>query len=289
MEKYKHFSAKSKTHIDTVSKYNDLDFGNIIFDDFTKTHNDHYMISKIWYQKSKPISLHVQTSSLKIDDVTKSNNIVLNMENDMCNFFDKLDELALEHTKSTNIIKKCGLKNITYLQIIKESNDNNTGNKNVLKLKIMNNTKFFMIGDKISQLYNDIKKWITNGCYIKTILEIDGIIIDLQRNEIFINIVLRQVLIQKTKPLKIELTEYSFVDSESEKDQNIDINNFVFNTQTEYLDNNTAGQFSLEDCSKTIEHKDNALKQFSSEDSDSEIYKSESDKDSDEESYISDN
>jgi hypothetical protein len=247
--------------INNVTRYNTLDFGKIIFDDFVVTSRKQYVVSKMWYQQSsgnyaeqsfskgntkyaQPKSMYIQTSSLSIDDITKSDNIVLNLENEMTEFFDKLDELSLSYLKMCGATKTYGLKNIKYIQIIKEvskydEDDKHNENKNVLKLKIMNNTKFFMVNNNASQKYDDVKNLLKHGCNIKTILEIDGLVIDLEKNEIFINIMLRQVLIQKVKPLKIELTEYSFISSDSEELDNadeMDVNDLMLNTQTEYLD-----------------------------------------------------
>ena len=234
--------------MDTVLKYNNVDFSKIIFDEFVMTEKKEYIVSKMWYQKSDldhPKSLHIQTPLLVLDEVTKSDNIVLNTDNNITSFFDKLDELVLEFLKESGVTKKYGLKNIKFVQIVKEISKVHSvsENNNVLKLKIMNATKFFIINNKSSLKYDQVKKMLKPNGKIRTILELDGIVIDIAKNEIFVNVILRQVLVHKINPLKVELTEYSFILSDDEKttvQENsvpYNVNDVVINTNTEYLDN----------------------------------------------------
>ena len=252
--------------MDTVLKYNNIDFSKIIFDEFMITDNKEYIVSKMWYQKSEfeyPRSLHIQTPLLKIDEITKSNNIVLNTDDNITTFFDKIDELTLDFVKSSSVTKKYGLKNIKFVQIVKEISkiNNVTESKNVLKLKIMNTTKFFTINNKSSLKYENVKKMLKPNGNIRTILELDGIIIDIAKNEIFVNVILRQVLIHKMNPIKVELTEYSFIllddentqEKEKENSMVYNINDVVINTNTEYLGNNNKIETDTEKINKTEE------------------------------------
>jgi hypothetical protein len=232
----------------TVLKYNNVNLKKIMFDEFVMTNSGQYIVSKIWYQSSEsdyPKSTHVQIPLLKIDEVTKSDNIVLNTDADITSFFDKIDQMALEFLKKSGVTKTYGLKNVKFVQIVKEINKANelNVNKNVLKLKIMkniskSNTKFFVMGTRSSSDFVNVRNMLTVNAKIKTIVELDGIVIDIMKNEIFVNVILRQVLIEKVKPLRVDLIEYSFIDSDEENVEPVAayINDVVLNTNTEYVE-----------------------------------------------------
>lgn len=221
---------------------NNVKLQNIVYDDFIK--NDTYASSKIWYQETlleAPKSLLVQSEYLTVDDVTKINNIILALKE--TTFYENLDKLTLEFMQKQNIIKQLKIKNVTYRTIINQIDDD--VNTNYLKIKIQENTQFFLMNEKKILKYDDVKKMLKKGTKVKIIIEFESIIIDLKNSEIFINMTLKQMLIQKLRPVKIELSEYSFIESESdtasdEQTNVADINpHYVLNNHTEYLNEET--------------------------------------------------
>jgi hypothetical protein len=72
--------------------------------------------------------------------------------------------------------------------------------------------------DKKIVSHEQQNKLLVKDAHVMSIVEPDAIVIDLQNKTIFTNIVTRQVLITKqkqTKPHKVVLTDFSFVDSDT--------------------------------------------------------------------------
>ena len=196
--------------------------------------------------------MFIQTSLLKIYDVTKTGDLILSLGDGDCVIFEKIDNKSVEYVKSSGITKQYNLKNVTYKTIVSEVTTDNSENINAWKLRIMtgeNSTKFFINGNKKCLQYESIKDILTKGNCIKVILEVDGIIVDIKNNTILTNVIPRQILIQKMKPLKTNLIEYSFVDSDqSNSDEEVnddDAKDAPLNTHTEYLDQNTTNPLDL--------------------------------------------
>lgn len=229
----------------SVLNHSKVNLSNIIYDDLILTNNKQYVVSKMWYQykeSHQPITLHIQTSLLKIYEITKNGDIIVSLGELNDTIFDKIDQLSLEFIKSNGVTKKFGLKDVKYKTIVNEVEITQKQKINVLRLKILEKTQFY-VSNKTSQKFADIKKLLIKNVDVKAIIEIDGLVIDINNNIIFTNIILRQILIKKVKPLKIELSEYSFVNSDSDNKEKssseVNIKDIVLNNHTEYLDQNT--------------------------------------------------
>lgn len=263
-----------------VLRHSNINENKILFDDLVLTPNKKYVISKMWYQQnetSRPVSMFIQTSSLKIYETTKTGDIILVLDKNDSSVFEKIDGKSVDFVKSQNVTKNYNLKNVKYKTIVSEVTVGKDENINALKIRVMtgeNPTKFFVSGNKKCLSYDNAKSLLANGNNVKIILEIDGIIVDLQNNTILTNVIPRQILIQKLKPRKCNLSEYSFIDSDNSDDENKvgddNVKDASLNTQTEYLDQNTtvSDKESKLSRAKQVASKKNDTSESSEEDDD---------------------
>lgn len=268
----------SKSHI---LKTSSIDYSKIVYDELESSKNGKYVVSKIWYTSDdnvQPVTLFFQTDLVSLYEVTKSNDIILQLlGKEQESFFEKIDEMSLTYAKEKCVTKKYKMKDAKYKTIINEIEIADDEKINALKLKASSETKhvhYFSMGNKTSKNFDDVKKLLTNGTKLKIIVEVDGLIIDVERNILFTSVILKQVFISKPKPLKLELAEYSFIDSESDHSENeMDLKNVVLNTQTEYLDQNTSAH-NTQSKNKQDEHISDSEK--SDDESDDDLEESES-------------
>lgn len=257
-----------------VFKQSTLDTEKIVFEDFDLTDDEQYAVSKIWYQENnsaQPHTLFIQPENLRVYEITKNNDIILELLGNNYEMFEELDKLSVNVVKSSGVIKKYGMKDVKYKTIINEldtdSLKKNTKKINALRLKIVstntNNTKFF-VGDRLPKSIDDVRKLLTRGTEIKIIIELEELIIDLKNSTIFTNIILKQALIKKMKPCRAELCEYSFVESDCEKNEQLRVSppnkDTMLNTQTEYLDQNTATSEKTKTSKKKMAQKSDSEK-----------------------------
>lgn len=224
-----------------IFKLRDIDTSNIIYDDIIEYNNGNFLVSKIWIGEDEIKSLIVQSSYLKLYKYNETNMILIPNEH-MINFLESIDELTYNFIHKNEIIKKYKLKNYTYKTLINELNDNDK----VLRIRILNDKKptlFFIASNKQKINQFEIKNRIDKIDCVKIIFEIDSFIIDTKNKIMFTNIIARHVLLHeiKLKPIKTELTEYSFLESDSDNDNHnkqLQDNEIILNTQTEYFDEN---------------------------------------------------
>lgn len=227
-----------------VVKYNNVDPTKIIFEDFKETNDGKFVVSKIWYQENEntnPNSFFVQTSNLKIHDL---NGDCVSLSTTDVDIYNSLDTIVLNKVKTSGIVKKYGLKNTSYKSTVGEATNNNK--LDVLRFNKFSSAKFFT-ETKTSKSYNDVRHLLNNNSVIKAIFEVDKVIVDITKNYIFTYMNLVQVQI-KTIPRKLELSEYSFIEDDSDNEQTSDnnfvntdhaINETILGTQTEYMDENS--------------------------------------------------
>jgi hypothetical protein len=266
-----------------VLRQANVNIEKLIYDDFILTDNKQYAVSKIWYQKnesSQPHTLYVQPLKLKVYEVTKVGDIILLLSEEDGKLFENIDELSVDIAKSSGVTKKFAMKDVKYKTIVNEIEIELSPQKktkiNALRLKIINGSKGtkFYINDRDPKSIEDIKKLLVKDVEVKVILEIDTLIVDLKNNIIFTNIILKQALIKKMKPLKMELSEYSFIDSDNEQvktslpNVNKDV---IINTQTEYLDQNTVNSEKSAKIVKKeeVKHRSSTQQKHKSNSSDS--------------------
>ena len=188
----------------------------IVYDDFCRTDDSKYAVSKLWYDDNEsvpPRALYIQSTEMKLHELTKSNDIVFPINKNDNDLFDKIDNMSLDYVKNSGIVNKYKLKDVKFKTIVNEIEMTPTNKTNVLKLRVSDGTKFFM-GDKTNRSFDDVKKYLTKGLSVIVIIEIDKLVIDTKSNVIATNVVLKQVLLKKLKPVRIELEEYSFVESD---------------------------------------------------------------------------
>lgn len=248
-----------------IIKENNFNSEKMSFENFTETGDKKFVISKIWYRenpKVRPTSLFIQTANLRVHEANENclSLIITNFET-----YNAIDTAVLKKIKQDSIVRKYGLKSPSYKSTVGEST--NDKNLNVLRFNKISNTKFFVDDHKTAKSYCDVKELINSETTLKIIFEIDKVIVDIAKNYIFTYMTLSQVRI-KIVPQKIELSEYSFLDDDSDKlddssdelNNSEDLNNLnkltnqcktidktILNTQTEYMDdlndNNSNNKF----------------------------------------------
>jgi len=212
--------------INKVLKYQNVDIKKIVFGNCLTTKNKDFIVAKIWYRENlqtPPHTLHIQTPIMNINKIVNTD-VLLNQHPQFEELMESIDNLTLNYVKQTNMIHKYNLTNPNYKTLINEYE-----NTNIFKLKIFNKTKptqFFVNKNEIDQEL--AKNILQHTNELKIIFELDGLVIDVKNNIIFTNIVARHVSLIELVPQKIELVEYSFIESDKE-----DIVDIILNSQIE--------------------------------------------------------
>jgi hypothetical protein len=225
----------------SILKYDQVDLSKVVYDEFVESSDKQFVVSKMWYQKdetSRPQTFYVQTQKLKIDELNPGNILAIV---DNSSLYSQLDKKSLDVAKSKNVSKKFGLKGLKYKPMVTEINASEDKNFDALSLSIFGGssgtppTKFFVGTDKSAKSFEDVKSMLKLGTSLKAILEVDGLTIDTKHNIIYTNVILRQVLVPVVLPLRLELPEYSFIDSDNEEEQlKPTTDAVVVNTHTEH-------------------------------------------------------
>ena len=216
-----------------ILRVSEVHCNNIIYDELDVTSDKKYAMAKIWYKDGKSAtkssrahSMLIQTCYLEIDQLTTQNNLSLVLTEKTKNIFDEIDQKSVDFLKTRDISRKFGLNDVKYKSIAMEISrikNNETCDALVFQLLPKNSSiKFFVADeDKEEKKFEDIKSLLAGDCTVKVILEVVGIMINLETHKIVTNIVPRQILIKNVKPTQIELTEYSFVDSDDENHDDV--------------------------------------------------------------------
>lgn len=234
-----------------ILKMQIVDLKKIVFDSPSTTNNGNFIVSSMWYKREKELhTLNVQTPYMKVFKFLDSNQcVILLPDKETEDFFEKVDKCTQRFIIDNNLIKKYSLRNFSYKTLINEVD----GLDNcVLRTRICNEKKptlFFSSKNKTPMEYNEAKNIFFKVDNLKIIFEMDKMIIDLKNKIIYTNIVARLIMLHEIVPKKIEISEYSFIDSDNDSNNSenendnktnnkkyIDENDMVLNTQTEYID-----------------------------------------------------
>jgi hypothetical protein len=244
----------------TVLKQSAVDVNNYVYDELVVSENKQYVISKMWYKPAKTaMTSFVQTSKLEIFELTKSDELVMVfVESNANEFYEKLDHISLEFAKKSDLIKTFDMKNVQYRTTVNEVQIREDQTINMLKLKVLNATKptafyFSNTKEKKELKFNDVRELLVPGTEVRLIIEIDALVVDLINNRIFTNLNMRQVCITKRKPMKLELTEYSFLDSDNEDTSSEQSNNNVEKSNEHHSNTDSQDRKSV----KSTEHHSN--------------------------------
>jgi hypothetical protein len=208
-------------NIISVATQNTLLPTNIVYDPPEITADKKYIVSKMWlHQQNSTKSLLFQTPLSNVIRLTSKGFFIFSI-NERCNtLFEQIDANTVKYIQSSNMTNKFNIKNGIYNSIVEEYN-NNGDNINVLNISLEGKPIKYYLSDGVTPVEeNNAKKMLScKGTKIRTILEFDGIIVDLKTNIITTNVKIRQIQITYNKPEKIELVSYSFVGSEEEPEQ----------------------------------------------------------------------
>ncbi len=243
-----------------IVKYSDVNVNNVIYDNFSMANDGKHVVSKMWYQQKniqtniQPHTFYVQTPALKIHSVPNNQNDDLLLILTDSSIFEQLDKRSVSEIKSQEAHRKYGMIKPTYKSSINNPDDDDT--IDVLRLKI-GNCKFFY-KDKTPRNLQEVldSSLLQKGSLIKVIIEIGMVMMNIEQNFIFTNLILKQAQILPLQPKIIDLTEYSFVDDEPQINQSdsimsINIDDVVLNTQTEYINDNSAYSNNSSDSRST--------------------------------------
>jgi len=214
-----------------VLNYNKVDLSKVVYDELVESSDKQFITSKIWYQeneKSRPHTFFVQTQDLTVDEV-KSGNIMATVDDSQ--LYAALDKKSFDAARSFNISKKYGLKNVKYKPMITELTYEKDKTIDALKLSTSDKTQYFVNKGKALKSFDEVKSMLKAGTSVKEILEIDSLVIDLKHGIIYTNVLLRQVMLSVIVPLKVELSEYSFLDSDDEDNKYSETKNEVKQTE----------------------------------------------------------
>lgn len=258
-----------------------VNFDKIVYGDPIVVEKDKYIVIKLWYdfnsQRNKfdsPETFFIRNPEMTISGTMKDE-LSFNLDETtkkVYDFYTELDQRSIKYIEVNDILKKYNLKGVRYRTIINQHIDDE--NINFFRTRIINGSKN---PTKVFDIYRNILQQekqnsiLQIGSKVKTIIEPDAIVIDLQNKKIFTNIILRQMLVTYAKflePKKVELTEYSFIDSDSEycnkkEIDNIccdDFNSAIMNTQTECFngDQNSSSTETSEDIELSPIDSDNS-------------------------------
>lgn len=222
-----------------VTKYSDINIDNVMCDDFVMTTDGKHIVSKIWYRESKtsqPHSFYIQTKKVKLHEVPLNENEDILLVLDDASIFENLDKKIVGDIRSSGVHKKYSMVKPTYKSTVNNPDDND--NTNLLRLKIGNCKWFYK--DKNPRNTKDIFNLhlLEKESYVRAIIEVNMITLNVSQNFIFTNLILKQIQIIPTMPKIVDITEYSFIDDEPqdvESNSFVNIDNVILNTQTEYM------------------------------------------------------
>jgi hypothetical protein len=199
--------------------------------------------------------------------------VILDLRNndDIKNVFNDIDSKIISEIQSRKLVKTYNLKKFVYHPIVSTFINNNNESFDVLKLKInllgeYKTSMFYKYGNPIEDL--SIMK---TGVNVKTIVEFINITFNKDNKTIYIDNCIRQLKVKPIRPQRIKNLEYSFIDSEEEKD---DIVNENKNNKDNKNDKDTeVDDTSLDSVSNTLKTLDelNILKDKINSEKDSEV------------------
>jgi hypothetical protein len=208
-----------------IFSLSDIDFNFSYDGPYEVLHNDKK--KKIIYMKTddKPILIQLPSLLLNNDYVDGACELILPLvtKNNLLNselkkMLQTLDETVLKTIKTN--LKQWNLKftKPTYRSIVStvENESDDTYANGIIRLSFSKNiTKIFNYHKK--QITEEkYKSHLTKGCYVRTIIEIAGILID--GDNIMVNIIVHQLGVTYVIPEQVVLIEYSFADSDDEKE-----------------------------------------------------------------------
>ena len=248
-------------NIQKVFKLSEINMEKIVYSQAIETNDNKYIVSKIWYKGNNivPHTLNVQTPYLKLKNDNCQEHIIVFTPKHIATYIDNIDRVTIKFMEKNDFINKYNLKGFRYKTLISEVDNND-----IFRISIVNNRHpiLFYSSEVKCEISRDIvQSVLKNTEKIKIIFEVDGLIIDVKNHIMFTNVIARHVLIFGIRPVKVELTSYSFVDSDDEKNKQEYLqdneNDLVLNTQTEYNMNDTNVCIQHSDdklCNTSVEH-----------------------------------
>lgn len=175
-----------------------------------------YIVYELSYSNEiDPVFVYIEDLNiLKFNDNVLT--FDLRNKNNTTDFFNSFDKKIIELLDSINVVKRHNLKNLSYKSLINEMRSRSNELFDVVKLNISNDEQFrTVIYDRDKQIVNkDEYPYIFNNSCAKSILEIMAIIIKPKDKSIFLSSAIRQMKVQKLRPQRVTISEYSFADSE---------------------------------------------------------------------------
>jgi len=223
-----------------IFQLTDINFANIVFTDIIKS-NKGYIVSKMWYTSvpnTAPHTLYVQIPYTKILRTDRNTNLLLTPSPALENFMEQLDHVTINFIKAQHIREKYNIdpKIFKYNTLITDVDGNN-----IFSIRIANDGKakgvvFFEEGNRVPIDRDVAMEKLRNTESVKLILQVDGLIIDLNKKLIYTNVSARYIEIKKIKPRVVELSGYCFIDDDVQSDY--DIGTIMLNVGTDVGERN---------------------------------------------------
>jgi hypothetical protein len=204
--------------------------------------DDKYVVIGLSYGNSDPLMVNIRSLDVQLYN-SATNEIYLDLRKnpEIKEFFENLDNTLTSKIKSDGVLKKIGIKGVSYKSLVNDFTNTDDETFDVLRLKLMFN------GDYKTTLYDSHRNvidesnavtHIQKGSKAKVILELVAIVVDKETKTIFVYNVVRHIQTKKNKPIRVKNIEYSFVDSEDENTVVLsEVQNSYRNVQTEsYID-----------------------------------------------------
>lgn len=208
-----------------------IDFLNLditslkLFDPYEESED----IIKIDISLGKNQAIMVKIEELSVLTVT-DNNIILNLKDksDIKKKFDELDAYIVNLIQERKITKRLKTK-FNYRQLTSNytGKDTNIDILNV-NLNFDSNSNDFttkIYKNKLSEIQqNEMFELLKNNGRTQLVVEFKSIIFDKKEGIIHLDNIVRQMKIKKLKPKRIEILEYSFIDSDENQNDSIKFN-----------------------------------------------------------------
>jgi hypothetical protein len=223
-----------------------LQIENVLFNkiSFCNEYNldDKYVVIGLGYGNSDPLMINIRSLDVQLYNST-TNEIYLDLRKnpEIKNFFETLDNTLTAKIKSDGVLKKIGIRGVSYKSLVNDFTNTDDETFDVLRLKLMFNCDYKTIlydSDRNIVDESNVITHIQKGSKAKVILELVAIVVDKETKTIFVYNVVRHIQTKKNKPTRVKNIEFSFVDSEDENTVVLsEVQNSHQNVETEsYID-----------------------------------------------------
>lgn len=270
----------------TIFKLYDVDLEKLVYlDPIKNPNNNTIFIPTMLNHNNKRIHPLIQVPSIKLCDNYKNNILIcplVGLDEEKTNiirkFFNSIDNKVINDFKKYGKTWCPNIKNISYKAIVSEIDEENsitqyTNVNEVITFNLFNKDKdgnitfFTKVYDAKKNIITpeNIENYLQRGNIIQSIIELRGINITLENNNLEVQFIIRTHQIRVTETYKdINIESYSFLDSEIEPQiSNVKYNknkhvNQMVNIQENYSSDSDNIRDNLKDSEENSENSENS-------------------------------